>query len=118
MVVIFSARQMFNVPTFEEVHAMLRSLGLKKSEVLVYWTLYRADRPLRTSEIVERTRLSEKTVRIALRNLVDRGYVRRVGRGKGVRYEAVSIRTVMERLKKAIEERVSELFSRLQFPLR
>lgn len=92
-------------------------MGLKKSEILVYWALHRAGRPLRASEIVEMTKLSEKTVRIALRDLADRGYVRRIGRGRGVRYEAVSMRTVMEKLKKAIEERVSELLSRLQFPL-
>ncbi len=95
---------------------MLRSLGLKKSEILVYWTLHRANRPMSVSEIMDKTKLSEKTVRLALRDLVKRGYVRKTGKGRKICYEAVSVRKVAEHLRKAIEERISEIFSRLQFP--
>ena len=100
----------------EEIRAALRSLGLKKSEIEIYVTLWRAGEPLGARKIAERTGLSEKTVRKALKIMLEKGYVKGKRKGRGMVYSAVSARTIVERWKKSIEKRIGDIFSRLQFP--
>ena len=114
--VIFPVPHLFYVPTYEEVQAILRSLGLKRSEILIYWALHKKGAPMGVKEIVEATGLSEKTVRTALKLMVAHGYVRVEGKRRGARYVAVPLGEVVERLKKRIEERISELLHRFTRP--
>ncbi len=104
------------MPTYDEVHAILRSLGLKRSEILIYWALHRAGRPMSVKEIVQATGLSEKTVRTALKLMVAHGYVRVEERRRGAKYTAVPVGEIAEKLKKRIEERISELLRRFSRP--
>ncbi|HID09129.1 TPA: GntR family transcriptional regulator [Candidatus Micrarchaeota archaeon] len=99
----------------EEIKALLKSLGARKSEIQVYVLLRLHRDPLPVSEIVRSSGLSEKTVRSALESLMNRGLVVRVGRGRGTKYRAMGTRKLMSLVKKRIEEGVRELFTRLQF---
>ncbi len=93
----------------EDVRAILKSLGARKSEIKVYMDLVgKGEAGVR--EIIERTGLSEKTVRVALKGLERKGLVRRERRGKKVVYRAVSLRTLFTKFKESLQKRLSELF--------
>ncbi len=99
----------------EEVRGLMKSLGARRSEIAVYLALLRlrGDQPV--SAIVSASGLSEKTVRSALAALLGRGLVVRTGRGRGTRYRAKGVRTLMHLVKKKVEEGVREIFTHLQY---
>lgn len=99
----------------EEIRGLLKSLGAKKSEIQVYLALRLHRDPIPVSELVQRTKLSEKTVRAALDSLLERGLVVRVGRGRGTKYRALGTKKLMRLVRKRIEEGVQELFTHLRF---
>ncbi len=98
-----------------EFQNFLRALGAKRSEIRVLIALVRAGKPLRFSEIVSSTGLSERTVRMALASLRDRGYVHTVGRGRATRYVSEKPSVIADMLKKGLEERVSAILTHLQY---
>ncbi|MDN5358780.1 MAG: hypothetical protein PWP76_623 [Candidatus Diapherotrites archaeon] len=99
----------------EEIKGLMKSLGAKRSEILVYLALRRIGGPASISQILDSVNLSEKTVRNALDALMKRGLVVRRGRGRGTRYIAKGTRALMHRVKERIEEGVQEIFTHLRF---
>jgi len=97
-----------------EFQNFLRALGAKRSEIRVLLALIRAGRPLKFSEILENTGLSERTVRLALASLRGRNYVRTVGRGRATRYVSEKPSVIAEMLRRGMEEKISSLFTHLQ----
>jgi len=99
----------------EEIKGLMRSLGAKKSEILVYIALLRMREEVPISRILKEVDLSEKTVRMALDSLIRRGLVVRTGKGRGTKYRARGVRTLMHLVKKKIEESVQDIFTHLQY---
>ncbi|WP_456367410.1 transcriptional regulator [Thermococcus sp.] len=98
--------------TYEKLEALLRSLGVKKTELRIYRLLLEKRRPMRITEIVGELGISERSVREHVLNLYRKGMVRRelIQRGwLGYTYTAVSPSELIERIKKSIMERISEL---------
>ncbi|MDN5366763.1 MAG: hypothetical protein PWQ11_174 [Candidatus Diapherotrites archaeon] len=95
----------------EEIKGLMKSLGAKRSEILVYLALRRIGGPASISQILDSVNLSEKTVRNALDALMKRGLVVR----RGTRYIAKGTRALMHRVKERIEEGVQEIFTHLRF---
>jgi len=97
-----------------EFQNFLRALGAKRSEIRVLLALIRAGRPLKFTEILASTGLSERTVRLALASLRAQGYVRTVGRGRATRYMSEKPGVIAEMLRKGMEEKISAIFTHLQ----
>lgn len=98
----------------EEIDGLLKSLGAKKSEIQVYMLLQFHREPLSVSEIIRRSKLSEKTVRSALERLIQKELVVRVGKGRGTKYRTLGTKQLICLVKRRIEEGVQELFTRLR----
>lgn len=96
----------------KDIEAFMKSLGSTASEIQVFTALYRARKYLSVKEIEERTKLSSKGVRIALKKLEEKGLVV-VKEKEGKKfYRSVSVKEVMEKWKKKVEETLSGLFRR------
>ena len=96
-----------------DIQQGLKVLGAKRSEILVLIAIVRAGRPLRFSEILETTGLSDRTVRMALRSLRDSGYIRVEGRGRATRYVTEKPGVVAELIRKRVEEKISTILTHL-----
>jgi len=97
----------------DDVRALMRALGAKKSEISVYLALYRRG-PATVRDLVERTGLSERTVRVALRSLLNGGYVSVEKSGRSNVYSAVSPSVISQKFRKKVEEYFSSMFTRLR----
>ncbi len=95
----------------EDVKAILRSFGARKSEVQVFIFLSGKE-PQRVQDIVAHTKLSEKTVRTALKSLEKKGLVKKVKDGRSVKYRAVSLKTLLAKFNENVKKKLSEIFGR------
>ncbi len=97
---------------YERLEALLRSLGVKKTELRIYRLLLEKKRPMRITEIQKELGISERSVRehvlslyrkgILRRNLVEQGWL-------GYVYTALSPTEVLEHLKQNILRRIDEI---------
>ena len=97
---------------YERLEALLRSLGLKKTELRIYRLLLEKKKPMRVTEIVQELGISERSVREYVLSLYRRGMLRRelIQQGwLGYTYTAVSPSELLENLKRYIIERINEL---------
>ncbi|GAB6136269.1 transcriptional regulator [Thermococcus prieurii] len=97
---------------YERLEALLRSLGLKRTELRIYRLLLEKKRPMRVTEIVKELGISERSVREHVLSLYRRGMLRRelIQQGwLGYTYTAVSPSELLENLKKYILERINEI---------
>jgi predicted DNA-binding transcriptional regulator len=97
---------------YEKLEALLRSLGVKKTELRIYRLLLEKKRPMRVTEIVSELGISERSVREHVLNLYRKGMLRRelVQQGwLGYSYTAVSPSELLARIKHNIIERINEL---------
>ncbi|WP_297513231.1 transcriptional regulator [Thermococcus sp.] len=97
---------------YEKLETLLRSLGVKKTELRIYRLLLEKNRPMRVTEIVRELGISERSVREYVLSLYRRGMLRRelIQQGwLGYTYTAVSPSELLENLKKNILERINEL---------
>ncbi|WP_456321817.1 helix-turn-helix domain-containing protein [Palaeococcus sp. (in: euryarchaeotes)] len=96
----------------EKLESLLRSLGVKKSEIKIYKLLLEKEVPLRIKEIQREVGLSERSVRSHVLNLYKRGFLRRklIEEGwLGYTYSAVSPSELLERLKENVIRKISEI---------
>ena len=97
---------------YEKLEALLRSLGVKKTELRIYRLLLEKKRPMRVTEIVSELGISERSVREHVLNLYRKGMLRRelVQQGwLGYTYTAVSPSELLARIKHSIIEKINEL---------
>ncbi|WP_099209680.1 transcriptional regulator [Thermococcus henrietii] len=102
---------------YERLEALLRSLGLKRTELRIYRLLLEKKRPMRVTEIVKELGISERSVREHVLSLYRRGMLRRelIQQGwLGYTYTAVSPSELLENLKKYILERINEIEKELR----
>ncbi len=103
-------REMSDV--YERLEALLRSLGVKKTELRIYRLLLEKRKPMRITEIVRELGISERSVREHVLNLYRRGMLKRelIQQGwLGYTYTAVSPAELLENLKRYILERIGEI---------
>nr|WP_048150172.1 transcriptional regulator [Palaeococcus ferrophilus] len=101
----------------DKVVALLRSLGVKKSEIRIYLTLLEKKTPMRVTEIQREVGLSERSVREHVLNLYRRGFLRRklIEEGwLGYTYTAVSPHELLEKIKENLLKKINELERELQ----
>ncbi|AIU69651.1 transcriptional regulator [Thermococcus eurythermalis] len=97
---------------YERLEALLRSLGVKKTELRIYRLLLEKKRPMRITEIVKEVGISERSVREHVLSLYRKGMLRRelIQQGwLGYTYTAVSPAELLENIKRNILEKISEL---------
>ena len=97
---------------YEMLEALLKALGLKKTELKIYRLLLEKKRPMRVTEIVKELGISERSVREHVLSLYRRGMLRRelIQQGwLGYTYTAVSPSELLENIKKHILERINEI---------
>jgi len=97
---------------YERFEALLRALGVKKTELRIYRLLLESSKPMRVTEIVRELGISERSVREHVLSLYRRGMLRRelVQQGwLGYTYTAVSPGELLENLKRNLLERIAEL---------
>ncbi|MEO2152325.1 MAG: transcriptional regulator [Thermococcus sp.] len=97
---------------YEKLETLLRSLGVKKTELRIYRLLLEKNKPMRVTEIVRELGISERSVREYVLSLYRKGMLRRelIQQGwLGYTYTAVSPRELLENIKKNILERINEL---------
>jgi len=102
---------------YERLEALLRSLGLKRTELRIYRLLLEKKRPMRVTEIVRELGISERSVREHVLSLYRRGMLRRelIQQGwLGYTYTAVSPSELLENLKNYILERINEIEKELR----
>ncbi|NJE54678.1 transcriptional regulator [Thermococcus sp. 21S9] len=102
---------------YERLEALLRSLGVKKTELKIYRLLLEKKRPMRVTEIVQELGISERSVREHVLSLYRRGMLRRelIQQGwLGYTYTAVSPSELLENLKNYILERINEIEKELR----
>lgn len=78
---------------YERLEALLKSLGVKKTELRIYRLLLEKKRPMRVTEIVNELGISERSVREHVLSLYKKGMLRRelIQQGwLGYTYTAVS----------------------------
>ena len=96
----------------KDVEAFMKSIGSTTSEVMVYMALVKLKRYSGVKEVQEATKLSEKSVRNALKRLIDKGLVvEKEAEGKKL-YRAKPVKELMELWRKKMEEFISSLFNR------
>ncbi|AIF70385.1 transcriptional regulator [Palaeococcus pacificus DY20341] len=96
----------------EKLESLLRSLGVKKSEIRIYKLLLEKNIPLRIKEIQREVGLSERSVRAHVLNLYRRGFLKRklIEEGwLGYTYTAVSPQELLERLKENVVKKINEI---------
>ncbi|WP_297535505.1 transcriptional regulator [Thermococcus sp.] len=102
---------------YEKLEALLRSIGVKKTELRIYRLLLEKSRPMRITEIVRELGISERSVREHVLSLYRRGILKRelIQQGwLGYTYTAVSPGELLESIKRYILERISELEKELK----
>ncbi|WP_297506208.1 transcriptional regulator [Thermococcus sp.] len=102
---------------YERLEALLRSLGVKKTELRIYRLLLEKRRPMRVTEIVNELGISERSVREHVLSLYRKGILRRelVQQGwLGYTYSAVSPGELLEHIKATILKRINELEEELR----
>jgi len=97
---------------YERLEALLRSLGVKKTELMIYRLLLEKKEPMRITEIQRELGISERSVRehvirmyrsgILRRDLIEQGWL-------GYTYTAVSPGEVLENIKRSLIKRINEL---------
>ncbi|WP_297475332.1 transcriptional regulator [Thermococcus sp.] len=97
---------------YEKLEALLRSLGVKKTELRIYRLLLEKKKPMRITEIQRELGISERSVRehvirmyrsgIVRRNLIEQGWL-------GYTYTAVSPGELLENIKQSLIKRINEL---------
>ncbi|WP_297460848.1 transcriptional regulator [Thermococcus sp.] len=102
---------------YERLEVLLRSLGVKRTELKIYMLLLEKKRPMRITEIGRELGISERSVREHVLSLYRRGILRRtlVEQGwLGYTYTAVSPGEVLENLKQNLIKRINELEKELK----
>lgn len=102
---------------YERLEALLRSLGVKKTELKIYRLLLEKKQPMRITEIQKELGISERSVREHVLSLYRRGILRRslVEQGwLGYVYSAVSPSEVLENIKQSLIKRINELEQELK----
>ncbi len=97
---------------YEKIEALLRSLGVKKTELKIYRLLLNRSKAMRITEIQRELGISERSVREHVLSLYKKGILKRtlVQHGwLGYVYTAVSPGEVLESLKKNIIKKISEI---------
>ena len=97
---------------YERLEALLRSLGVKKTELRIYRLLLEKKRPMRVTEIVRELGISERSVREHVLSLYKKGMLRRklIQQGwLGYTYTAVSPGELLENIKRHFLERINEI---------
>ena len=102
----------FRVKVRKDVEAFLKSLGSTASEAKVYMVLLKARKYLSVKELEEKTGLSSKSVRIALKKLEEKDIVIEKEKDGKKFYRAVSFKEVVEKWKKKVEESLAHLLRR------
>ncbi|NJE00733.1 MULTISPECIES: transcriptional regulator [Thermococcus] len=102
---------------YEKLEALLRSLGVKKTELRIYRLLLDKKEPMRITEIQRELGISERSVREHVLSLYRRGILRRtlIEQGwLGYTYSAVSPSEVLENIKQSLVKRINELEQELK----
>jgi len=97
---------------YERLEALLRSLGLKKTELRIYRLLLDQKTPMRITEIQRELGISERSVREHVLNLYRKGILKRelIQNGwLGYTYSAVSPGDVLESIKESLLAKITEL---------
>jgi sugar-specific transcriptional regulator TrmB len=96
----------------KDIEAFLKSLGSTTSEISIFMPLYRTKRYMTVKEIEERTKLSNKGIRTALKRLVEKELVIEKEKDKRKVYRAVSLKEVVEKWRSKMESMLDSLFRR------
>jgi len=102
---------------YERLEALLRSLGVKKTELRIYRLLLEKKEPMRITEIQKELGISERSVREHVLSLYRKGILRRslIEQGwLGYVYTAVSPGEVLENIKQSLIKRINELEQELK----
>jgi len=102
---------------YERLESLLRSLGVKKTELRIYRLLLEKKRPMRVTEIVSELGISERSVREHVLSLYRKGMLKRelIQQGwLGYTYTAVSPGELLEVIKRNIVQRINELEKELK----
>ncbi|NJE61520.1 transcriptional regulator [Thermococcus sp. 21S7] len=102
---------------YERLEALLRSLGVKKTELRIYRLLLEKREPMRITEIQRELGISERSVREHVLSLYRKGILRRrlIEQGwLGYVYTAVSPSEVLEHLKENLIKRINEIEKELK----
>ena len=97
---------------YERLEVLLRSLGVKKTELKIYRLLLEKKEPMRITEIQRELGISERSVREHVLSLYRKGILKRdlIQQGwLGYTYTAVSPGEVLESIKENILKRINEL---------
>ncbi|NJE05803.1 transcriptional regulator [Thermococcus sp. M36] len=104
---------------YERLEALLRSLGIKKTELRIYRLLLEKKEPMRITEIQRELGISERSVREHVLSLYRKGILRRklVEQGwLGYVYTAVSPSEVLEHIKENLLRKINEIEKELKKP--
>ncbi|MCD6372961.1 MAG: transcriptional regulator [Thermococcus sp.] len=104
---------------YEKLEALLKSLGVKKTELRIYRLLLEKKKPMRITEIQKELGISERSVREHVLSLYRKGVLRRnlIERGwLGYTYTAVSPSEVLENIKESLIKKINELEKELKGP--
>ncbi|AFL94951.1 transcription regulator, TrmB family 2 [Thermococcus cleftensis] len=102
---------------YERLEALLRSLGVKKTELRIYRLLLEKKEPMRITEIQKELGISERSVREHVLSLYRKGILKRtlIEQGwLGYTYTAVSPSEVLEDIKQNLIKRINELEQELK----
>lgn len=97
---------------YEKLEGLLRTLGLKKTELKVYRLLLEKKKPMRITEIQRELGISERSVREHVLNLYRKGILKRklIEQGwLGYAYTAVSPAELLKRIKKSLIQKIDEI---------
>ncbi|AEC51488.1 hypothetical protein PNA2_0572 [Pyrococcus sp. NA2] len=95
-----------------KLETLLRAIGLKKNEIMIYRLLVEKKRGMRIKEIQKELGISERSVRTHVLNLYRKGLLKRelIQRGwLGYIYTAVSPGEILQRIKEHIMKSIEEL---------
>jgi len=102
---------------YERLEALLRSMGIKKTELRIYRLLLERKRPMRITEIQRELGISERSVREHVIRMYRSGLLRRqlIEQGwLGYTYTAVSPGELLENIKQSLIKRINELEKELK----
>jgi predicted DNA-binding transcriptional regulator len=96
----------------KDVEAFLKSLGSTTSEIKVFMVLSSARKYLSVKELEEKTGLSSKSVRLALKRLLEKGLVKEKESDNRKIYRSKSVKELVEIWKKRVEDALTSLLKR------
>lgn len=102
---------------YEGLEALLKSLGVKKTELKIYRLLLEKREPMRITEIQKELGISERSVREHVLSLYRKGILKRdlIQQGwLGYTYTAVSPSEVLESIKESLMRKITELEKELK----